>query len=200
MLIKECRLGAQGSLWERRDGEVVLSLVRLVEGGCLRCHAADPVAAGALLPRAVHALVPQLAAEQDGVRFGVSQVQLACQEPTGLALTLHIRTHFFREQLLARHGWLRSIFCSLYYLPGMFYLQAIKNLLVECLDDELVLAAVAHARGGRGSGSQLPPATSVVAAISSTLTARYQDSWHLALPGKDHNGGDCIVALIALID
>lgn len=68
----------QESLWNRRDGEVILSLTRLLEGGLLRLQTMDATAAGKLLPRAVHTLVPQLAAEQDGVRFGVSQARLAC--------------------------------------------------------------------------------------------------------------------------
>jgi len=45
-----------------------------LEGGMLALAAADGPAAAALLPRAVHALVSLLAAAQDGVRFGASQV------------------------------------------------------------------------------------------------------------------------------
>ncbi|PNW69821.1 hypothetical protein CHLRE_19g751197v5 [Chlamydomonas reinhardtii] len=83
-----CRLGASDladlitvvleteSLWASgpgRDPGLLTALGRLLEAGFGRLAEADPAAAAARLPRAVHALVPGLAAEQDGVRFGTSQ-------------------------------------------------------------------------------------------------------------------------------
>ncbi|KAG2424708.1 hypothetical protein HXX76_014284 [Chlamydomonas incerta] len=64
------------SLWAAgpsRDPGLLTALGRLLEAGFGRLAEADPAAAAARLPRAVHALVPGLAAEQDGVRFGTSQ-------------------------------------------------------------------------------------------------------------------------------
>ncbi|GLC60588.1 hypothetical protein PLESTB_001631100 [Pleodorina starrii] len=60
------------SLWvgSGRDPGLLTALGRLLEGGFSRLAEADPAACAARLPRAVHALVPQLAAEQDGVRYG----------------------------------------------------------------------------------------------------------------------------------
>ncbi|MEW5303887.1 MAG: hypothetical protein WDW36_006539 [Sanguina aurantia] len=60
------------TLWDRRDADTVLSLTRLVEGGFQRLAVADSKLAAARLPRALHVLLPQLAAEQDGVRVGTS--------------------------------------------------------------------------------------------------------------------------------
>jgi hypothetical protein len=82
--------------------------------------------------RAVHLLVPQLAAEQDGVRFGTS--------------------------------------------------QALRNIITDCLDDELIAAAARGAGKPPLPGQQLPPVQSVVAAVVGALGARYEEAWHLALP------------------
>jgi ribosomal RNA-processing protein 12 len=56
-------------LWERRDADITVAAIRLVEEGLRRLAATDPAAATGRLPRAFHALVPQLAAEQETVRY-----------------------------------------------------------------------------------------------------------------------------------
>lgn len=58
--------------WDRRDADAALGTAHLLEQGLLRLHQLDAGAAAALLPRAVHALVPQLASEHEGVRLGTS--------------------------------------------------------------------------------------------------------------------------------
>ncbi|EFJ51860.1 hypothetical protein VOLCADRAFT_87463 [Volvox carteri f. nagariensis] len=60
------------SLWvgSGRDPGLLTALGRLLEAGFSKLAEADPAACAARLPRAVHALVPQLVAEQDGVRYG----------------------------------------------------------------------------------------------------------------------------------
>ncbi len=80
----------------------------------------------------MHLLVPQLAAEQDGVRFGTS--------------------------------------------------QALRNIINDCLDDELIAAASRSAGKPPLPGQQLPPVQSVVAAVVGALGARYEESWNLVLP------------------
>ncbi|KAJ9506030.1 hypothetical protein QJQ45_002495 [Haematococcus lacustris] len=66
-------INAGDAVWVRSDADAILSLTRLLEGGFIRLAQADPGLCAARLARAVHALVPQLSAEQDGVRFGTSQ-------------------------------------------------------------------------------------------------------------------------------
>ena len=63
--------GALGSeqLWDRRDPNTTISAVRLLEDGCIRLAGADPRLCAQRLPRAFHTLVPQLAAEQENVRY-----------------------------------------------------------------------------------------------------------------------------------
>ncbi|KAK9864417.1 hypothetical protein WJX84_009705 [Apatococcus fuscideae] len=56
-----------------RDAVILLSLTHTVECGFLRLSKADQEAGVRLLPSAFHVLAPLLAAEQEGVRFGVSQ-------------------------------------------------------------------------------------------------------------------------------
>lgn len=51
---------AEEALWDRKDADTVLSLTRLVEGGMLALHDKDAGLCAAKLPRAVHALVPQV--------------------------------------------------------------------------------------------------------------------------------------------
>lgn len=63
----------QRDLWDRRDADSVISMTRVVESGIQRLREVDAKACAARLPKAVHALVPQLAAEQDGVRFATSE-------------------------------------------------------------------------------------------------------------------------------
>lgn len=43
---------------------------------------------------------------------------------------------------------------------------------------------MAAAAKAAGRGGPPAPAASVVAAVASTLTARYQEAWPLALPGR----------------
>mmetsp|Transcript_19672 Transcript_19672/g.54892 ORF Transcript_19672/g.54892 Transcript_19672/m.54892 type:complete len:1497 (+) Transcript_19672:183-4673(+) len=66
-------IDAGDALWVRKDPDGILALMRLLEAGFLRLAEADPGLCAARLPRAFHALTPQLAAEQDGVRFGTAQ-------------------------------------------------------------------------------------------------------------------------------
>lgn len=62
-------LGAE-ALWDaRRDPDTTLAATRLLEDGLCRLAGADAALCAARLPRAVHALVPQLAVEHEGVRF-----------------------------------------------------------------------------------------------------------------------------------
>ena len=57
-------------LWDaRRDPDTTLAAVRLLEDGLCRLAAAEPGVCAQRLPRAVHALVPLLAAEHEGVRY-----------------------------------------------------------------------------------------------------------------------------------
>ena len=90
----------------------------------------DPSLAAARLPAAFHALVPQLVAEQEGVRFGTQ--------------------------------------------------QALKNLVHDCLNSDMVSTAVSQ---GTLRGGGVAPAQSIVAAVASSLGARGQDGWTHALPG-----------------
>lgn len=77
-------------------------------------------------------LLPHLAAEQDGVRFGTQ--------------------------------------------------QALKNLIHDCLDYNMINTAVS--RGSMGAVASAPAAAQgVVSAVASMLSARPQDAWTNALPG-----------------
>jgi ribosomal RNA-processing protein 12 len=60
---------ASEQLWERRDADTTVSAIRLLEDGFCRLAEADASLCAQRLPRAVHTLVPQLAAEQESVRF-----------------------------------------------------------------------------------------------------------------------------------
>ena len=90
-----------------------------------------------MLPLLYYFSVPQLCAEQDGVRFGTS--------------------------------------------------QALRNLIRDCVNAEMIAAAVSTAAKGKapmgGKAAAPAPAASVVAAVASLLGARYQEAWSLALPG-----------------
>ncbi|PRW60392.1 ARM repeat superfamily [Chlorella sorokiniana] len=61
-------LGAD-TLWDRRDADTTVAAIKLLEDGFCRLAAADAALCAARLPRAVHALVTQLAAEQESVRY-----------------------------------------------------------------------------------------------------------------------------------
>ena len=61
-------LGSE-QLWERRDPDTTVAAVRLLEDGFCRLAAVQPGAAMQQLPAAFHTLVPQLAAEQESVRY-----------------------------------------------------------------------------------------------------------------------------------
>ena len=97
---------------------------------CCRLHLEDPALCGLRLPQAFHALVPQLLAPQDGVRFGTQ--------------------------------------------------QALKNLINDCIDSDMMQAAVSRAAV---SGGAPAPLQSIVAAVAGSLGARYQDAWTHSLPG-----------------
>jgi ribosomal RNA-processing protein 12 len=75
--------------WDRKDAGAALGTTALLEAGLLRLVAADAGAAAALLPRAVHALVPQLASEHEGVRQGTAAalrgLLAACVGPDAVA-------------------------------------------------------------------------------------------------------------------
>ncbi|KAG2487102.1 hypothetical protein HYH03_014215 [Edaphochlamys debaryana] len=120
------------SLWvgSGRDPGLLMALGRLLEAGFSRLAEVDPVATAARLPRALHCLVPQLAAEADGVRYGTS--------------------------------------------------QALRTLILDVLTPRVAAAARKQPKSA-GAGA-LPPLTSIVAAVASTLGARYQESWGMALP------------------
>ena len=60
---------ASEQLWERRDADTTVSAIRLLEDGFCRLAEADASLCAQRLPRTVHTLVPQLAAEQESVRF-----------------------------------------------------------------------------------------------------------------------------------
>jgi hypothetical protein len=99
---------------------------------CVSCrlHQLDPSLCGTRLPHAFHALMPQLLAGQEGVRFGTQ--------------------------------------------------QALKNLVNDCIDDDMIQTAVSRTTVGSSAPA---PLQSIVAAIASTLGPRYQDAWAHALPG-----------------
>lgn len=63
----------QRDFWDRRDVEGVISMTRVVQLGAIQLHATHAGVAAALLPKVFHGLVPQLAAEQDGVRHATSE-------------------------------------------------------------------------------------------------------------------------------
>lgn len=64
----------ESGLIDRKDPDSVLGVTRLIESGMLALAKSDlSGSCSTLLPKAVHALVPHLAADQDGVRFGTSQ-------------------------------------------------------------------------------------------------------------------------------
>lgn len=60
---------AADALWDRRDAGTTVAAIKLVEDGFCRLATADAALCAARLPRAVHALVPQLTAEQESVRY-----------------------------------------------------------------------------------------------------------------------------------
>jgi ribosomal RNA-processing protein 12 len=62
-------VASEQQLWERRDADTTVSAIRLLEDGFCRLAEADASLCAQRLPRAVHTLVPQLAAEQESVRF-----------------------------------------------------------------------------------------------------------------------------------
>ena len=53
-------IDAGDTLWQRKDPDGILALTRLIEAGFLRLADADPGLCAAKLPRAVHALTPQV--------------------------------------------------------------------------------------------------------------------------------------------
>lgn len=53
--------------------DALLSLIAFLGAASRRLHSAEHKSLGSLLPRVAHALVQQLGAEQDGVRFGAAE-------------------------------------------------------------------------------------------------------------------------------
>jgi hypothetical protein len=53
-------IDAGDSLWQRKDADGILALTRLVEAGFLRLAESDASLCAAKLPRAFHALTPQV--------------------------------------------------------------------------------------------------------------------------------------------
>eukprot|EP00873_Tetraselmis_striata_P019446 jgi/Tetstr1/439710/TSEL_028129.t1 len=64
---------ARTDVWESRDVDALLSLIAFLGAASRRLHSAEHKSLGSLLPRVAHALVQQLGAEQDGVRFGAAE-------------------------------------------------------------------------------------------------------------------------------
>lgn len=64
------------------------------------------------------------------------------------------------------------------YLPVPDALQALRNLIVDCVDERMMAPAAASGSQAQGAA----PLASVVAAVQSSLSARFQDAWPLALP------------------
>ncbi len=58
-------------MWEARDIEVHVSVSSFVAASLSRLKTAGDISLSSLLPKAVHTLVQQLGAEQDGVRLSV---------------------------------------------------------------------------------------------------------------------------------
>eukprot|EP00983_Pelagomonas_calceolata_P059968 1146157-Pelagomonas_calceolata.AAC.1 len=56
----EVVIDAGDALWVRKDPDGILALMRLLEAGFLRLAEADPGLCAARLPRAFHALTPQV--------------------------------------------------------------------------------------------------------------------------------------------
>ncbi|KAL0054199.1 hypothetical protein WJX82_005285 [Trebouxia sp. C0006] len=63
----------QEAAWDRKDTDLMLALTSLIESGFTRLHELDASACALRLPQAFHSLLPQLCAEQEGVRFGTQQ-------------------------------------------------------------------------------------------------------------------------------
>lgn len=53
-------MDAGPTLWDRKDADATLGLTRLLEAGFLRLAEAEPGLCAARLPRAFHALTPQV--------------------------------------------------------------------------------------------------------------------------------------------
>lgn len=69
--------------------------------------------------------------------------------------------------------------------------EALQSLLRAVLTPELT-AALAAQRGAASGRLGAAPLPSIVAAVASVLGARFQEAWHLSLPGAD---GLCHAAL-----
>lgn len=59
---------AEPAAWEARDSDAALALAQLMREGFVALHHAERGLAAVHLPRAFHALVPQLGAEQEALR------------------------------------------------------------------------------------------------------------------------------------
>ncbi|DBA66455.1 TPA: hypothetical protein ACH3X2_002431 [Trebouxia sp. C0005] len=63
----------QEAAWDRKDTDLMLALTSFIETGFTRLHELDASVCALRLPQAFHLLLPQLCAEQEGVRFGTQQ-------------------------------------------------------------------------------------------------------------------------------
>ena len=79
-----------------------------------------------------------------------------------------------------RMGMQSGLLTARAHLP-ICALQALRNLIVDCVDERMMVPAAAS--GGKAQGAA--PLASVVAAVQSSLSARFQDAWPLALPVRD---------------
>ncbi|BDA46153.1 RRP12-like protein [Coccomyxa sp. Obi] len=61
------------SAWDAKDPASLIPLIGLVEAGYVRLHELDATAGTERLPHAFHAIVPQLTAALEGVRFAAEQ-------------------------------------------------------------------------------------------------------------------------------
>lgn len=64
-------------------------------------------------------------------------------------------------------------------LYALALLQCLRNLIVDCVDERMVAAAL----GAAGAGGKPAPLLSVISAVEGSLAARYQDAWESCLPG-----------------
>lgn len=94
--------------------------------------------------------------------------RLAALDARAAAQRLPRVFHTLVPQLASEHGSVR-------YAAGC----CLKNLIVECVDDDAVGAALA----GGGGGGAPPPLLSVLASLEGSLGAHYQEAWDSCLPG-----------------
>jgi len=145
---------SDATLWDRRSPEALVGVARLVVVCEGSLTDAAPAAAAARLPQAAAALVSLLGAEQEAARYGAAE-----------ALRELVR-HAVTDDVCAARG----------------------------VGSSAAVAAVLAAAGGDGGGGgpsaaatadakrRPPPIDGVVAAVASSLSARYEEAWGHALP------------------